>query len=474
MQCTYDTFMAKEKISVTNPYSSKLLAELDFATPQEISAALTSSVEAFQKWRISAAWERADLLNRVADRLQAEKAEFAQLICEEAGKPIQLAKLEVDRGLNVLRWAAAETQRFSGELLRLDASASGRSGFGLHTRFPKGAVLGITPYNFPLNLVLHKIAPALACGCSIVIKPSVFTPLTAQKLISLFDIAPKGLVQCLLTNDADTAKLTQAPEVAHISFTGSARVGWMIRRQAPEKSVTLELGGNAWVVILEDTPESLFPAIAKRITGAAFGYAGQSCISVQNVAVADSHWNRFSELLRTATENIPFGDPANPSTVAGPLIHAHAAEKVRAQLEPFSARSCQSKNVIGGLSAAVITPTLVSIESSENQSPLVQEEIFAPVMTMQKFTDIPKIIETINASRYGLQTGVYTQNWAAIERLYRDLNVGGVIVNDVPTTRYDHQPYGGIKDSGQGREGIKYVMEELTEAKFLALSSQVL
>jgi acyl-CoA reductase-like NAD-dependent aldehyde dehydrogenase len=469
-----------KKLHVESPFTGTLLKEIPYSTPQEISKALQVSTLTFQKWRHSSAWEKSQLLTQVAQQLELQKEDFAQLICEEAGKPIQLARTEVTRGVSVLQWAASEAQRFAGELLRLDTSASGRPGYGIHTRFPRGAVLGITPFNFPLNLVLHKVAPAIAIGSPILIKPSPFTPLTARKLQEVFDLYAPGLMQVLIADDTATAELTRAPEIKQISFTGSANVGWQIRRQAPEKPTTLELGGNAWVIILEDTPAEDFPLIAQRISNAAYGYAGQSCISVQNVAVASPLWSDFKKHLTSSTENMLYGDPRSASVVSGPLIHTRAAERVRSQLGrlPSEVEIISSKKPEGTSpqNSNVIAPTLLMMPSQEDAEPfasVVQEEIFGPVMTARKFTEAPQIIQKINSSRYGLQAGVFTQHWPTIEKLYRELEVGGLVVNDVPTTRYDHQPYGGVKDSGQGREGLKYAMEEMTESKFLALSSKI-
>ncbi|MEO5971206.1 MAG: aldehyde dehydrogenase family protein [Bdellovibrionia bacterium] len=485
-------------LQIKNPYSGELLGELQYATPEETRRVVATSVTAFQKWRHSSAWERSELLLHAARQLEVEKEDFAQLIRQEAGKPISAARGEVDRAIGVLRWGSGEAQRFAGELLRLDASATGRPGFGINTRFPRGVILGITPYNFPLNLAMHKVAPAVACGCSIIVKPSSSTPLTALKLARLFESSVPGLVQVLLTNDASTSELTRLPEIAMISFTGSTAIGWKIRQQAPEKPTALELGGNAWVLVMEDTPASAYPAIARKIANAAFGYAGQSCISVQNVGVASAIREEFSSHLKTATEATPYGDPSSSSVISGPLIHRKAAVRVQTQIQkaigggaevicakkqegncaPLSQADAETET---SSNSSLVVPSLVVLNSNAKNrskqgnlaSSLVQDEVFGPVMTISEFADIPEIIKNINASRYGLQAGIFTQNWPAIERFYRELEVGGVVINDVPTTRYDHQPYGGVKDSGQGREGLRYAMEEMTESKFLALSGRV-
>lgn len=465
------------ELVVRSPYTGQELGRVPFATSKGIAAALAKSTQAFAEWKRSKSWERAQVLNIVADQLEARRGEFVELLRDEAGKPVQYSEIEVTRCLGVLRWAAGEAQRFSGELLRLDTTSSGREGFGIHTRFPRGPILGITPFNFPLNLVAHKVAPAIACGSSILIKPSPRTPLTAQKFISLFEnVAPAGLVQLIMADDQQTEALTRAPEIKMISFTGSAEVGWLIRRQAPEKPTTLELGGNAWAIVLEDTPKEALPAIVKRVTGAAFGYAGQSCISVQNVAVCGSRFREFADLLAEATEKTTFGDPALREVVSGPLIRSEAARRIEKVLQsvPTGFRSFTSRNEKGHTPTrdTLLAPSLlVAQEVHEPLPSVIQEEIFGPVMTLTKFAEVEELIRRINSGKYGLQVGVFTQHLPTIERLYRELDVGGLVVNDVPTTRYDHQPYGGVKESGLGREGIRYAMEEMTEAKFLALSS---
>jgi acyl-CoA reductase-like NAD-dependent aldehyde dehydrogenase len=469
------------QLLVKSPYSGKELAKLNFANAQELARTLSKGREAFSKWKTSPSWRRAEVLNAVAKDLESNRDEFAKIIVQEAGKPITLANAEVDRCLGVLRWAAAETQRFAGELIRLDTAKSGRMGFGIHARFPLGLILGITPFNFPLNLVMHKIAPAVASGCSILIKPSPSTPLTTMKLVELFEKHESGLVQFIIADDVLTEKLTRSSEIAMVSFTGSARVGKLIQQQAYDKPVTLELGGNAWVILMDDVPESAYPAIAKKISGGAYGYAGQSCISVQNVAVAGDRWKTFKQALAEATSATVFGDPENAKVVSGPVINAMATQRIQKALAQVSGQAeiVSSRIKEGSIAAGegnLVAPSLVVTPdtgfSKEAQS-IQQEEIFAPVMVAGKFDQLDHVIRTINSSRYGLQAGVFTQNLATIERLYRELDVGGLVVNDIPTTRYDHQPYGGVKDSGHGREGVRYAMDDMTYAKFLALSSEL-
>jgi acyl-CoA reductase-like NAD-dependent aldehyde dehydrogenase len=464
---------------IKNPYSGDELKRLDYASESEIRTSLDRSLAAFERWRHASSHERSQLISSVADRLTNEQNTFAALIRDEAGKPIRYAKVEVERCLGVLRWAAAEAQRFSGELLRIDTSADGRSGFGIASRFPRGPILGITPFNFPLNLTAHKVAPAVAAGCSILIKPSPATPLTALRFAELFKEAgaPEGLVQVVLANDEATATLTRAPEIKMVSFTGSARVGKLIRAQAVDKPVTLELGGNAWVIVMDDVVESDLPAIAKRITGGAFGYAGQSCISVQNVIAPMKIVGALEKTLAEITEKIAYGDPADPDVISGPVINLLAAQRIQKELGrlPSGAERVQSSHPVSvGQEELMIPPTLITLPSLQSYaSSIVQEEVFGPVMTLGTYKSLDQMISIMNGGHYGLQAGVFTNHWPTIEKLYRELQVGGLVVNDVPTTRYDHQPYGGVKDSGQGREGVRYAMDEMTEPKFLALSSVI-
>ena len=465
-------------IEVKNPYTGAKLAEVPFANPQTIAQALTRATAAFQHWQFSSSYERADLLTKVAADLSAKKAEFADLICSEVGKPITLAVIEVERAITVLQWAAAETQRFAGELLRLDTHKGARAGFGLSTRFPRGVVLGISPFNFPLNLLMHKVAPALACGASILVKPSPYAPLTAKKIGELFQNYHPDLVQVVISDDQATARLCAAPEIRHISFTGSAAVGWHIRQAVPTKATTLELGGNAWALVTEEIPQAEFPKIAQQIVSGAFGYAGQSCISVQNIAIAETIWTDFMRELRLATEQTRYGDPQLASVLCGPVISKAASTRLKSAMQSLAkdVEYVQAQNREGAAPRAdfLIPPTLLVASRKQAQPQLVamaNEEVFGPVVIAWCCKSLAEMIQRVNAGRYGLQAGLYAKSWQSIETAYAQLNVGGLVVNDVPTTRYDHQPYGGVKDSGLGREGIRYAMEEMTEAKFLALSS---
>ncbi|MBU6374966.1 MAG: aldehyde dehydrogenase family protein [Bdellovibrionales bacterium] len=453
-----------------NPYTGESLALLPGSSDNEIRSSISRATHCFSKWRHSTADRRAEVLLAIASSLETQRSEFTELLIREAGKPIRLAQIEVDRAVQVFRWAAGEAQRFAGELLRLDAFPGRPSGLGITQRFPRGVVLGITPFNFPLNLVAHKVAPALACGCSILIKPSPFTPQVALKLAQIVEAIEPGLMQVVLASDAQTEALTKSPEIATISFTGSAQVGWKIRRQAPEKPTTLELGGSAWVIVTGGEHSFSIPEMATRILRGAYGYAGQSCISVQNIAVHRDLAEALRAELQAQTESFAYGDPTHPETFCGPVIHAQSASRIRQALASAKIlASAHGSSQRGTLTPeTLIAPTLLRIENWAG--PLVQQELFAPVVNLGIYEDVNQLVSQINSGPYGLQTGIFTTHWPTISTLYANLEVGGVIINDVPTTRYDHQPYGGVKQSGLGREGIRAAMDEMTEPKFLALS----
>lgn len=460
-------------LTVKNPYSGAVLGEVPSPDDGAVIQTLVAAGKAFTRWRESTSAERSQLLAAVSKKIAAEKPQLAALMSAEAGKPIKFAEAEVDRAVGVFDWAAGEAVRFGGEVLRLDTTKTGRPGHGLVTRFPRGVILGITPFNFPLNLVAHKVAPALATGNVIVVKPSPATPLTALRLAEIVgECGGAGLMTVVMASDAQTAKLTAAPEVAMVSFTGSARVGWLVREQAPRKPVTLELGGNAWCLVAGDVPEADLPGIARRVTATGYGYAGQSCISVQNVACDAALWPRFREHLAEATQATAYGDPASDAVVCGPVINDAASKRIPAEIAKGGGkRTVTSEKAVGAPgSALLLKPTYV--EEPDLGSSLVREEIFGPVVTARPYKAFDEVLGWVNGSHYGLQTGIYTNDYALIDQAYRELEVGGVIINDAPTTRYDHQPYGGVKDSGFGREGLAVAMEEMTEPKFLALSAK--
>ncbi|HTL11818.1 MAG TPA: aldehyde dehydrogenase family protein [Bdellovibrionota bacterium] len=459
----------------TDPYTGKVLGSTPWSSSLEVERALTAAHAAAEgSARAAPAHERAALLREAERKLRERRAAFVDLMVREVGKPVTYAEVEVDRALGVLSRAAGEAERWGGEWLPLDAAPSGRQGLGWILREPRGTVLGITPFNFPLNLLLHKLAPALACGCPILIKPSPRAPLTARATVELFDHAPHGWVGLVMTGDESTLRLAADPRVATVSFTGSSDVGWKLRSQLGGKPVVLELGGNAWALVGDDLDPAALAQAARKIARGAFGYAGQSCISVQNVAVQSGIWPRFRELFHAEVRDLAFGDPSDRRTVSGPVITAEAARRIRSTLATAAEKSrVESALRVGapseGAPDTVLTPTALEYVEESPLSSIHLQEVFAPLVTLRPFSRWETAVEWVNRGAFGLQAGVFSQRWPTIHRLARDLRVGGVVVGDAPTVRFDHQPYGGVKQSGLGREGIRWAMEEFTEAKFVAL-----
>ena len=448
----------------------KSLSETNLSIHKKINQAQKAAATS----KAMKAHDRSLLLTKIASHLKEEKKSWAELLVKEVYKPITFAEIEVERAITVFQWAAAEALRFSGETLRTDATANGKKGLGISQFFPRGVILGIAPFNFPLNLMAHKVAPAIASGNSILIKPSPAAPLITQKMQKTFEaIGAKGLMQALYTNDKQSAYVTAHEDIKYVSFTGSDTVGWMIKEQAWKKPMTLELGGNAWCIVCEDVPTQNLEAIADKICSGAFGYAGQSCISIQNVAVHQKHHKKLKEILSEKVKKFPFGNPADPAVLCGPVIHSKAAKKIEAlfskEKKSIISRSenYTLENGSRKLLTNLIAPTLFSLKNL--QGPLVQNEVFGPACNLLSFQKIETLIEIINSGRYGLQTGVFTNHLPTILSFYENLETGGIHINEIPTTRYDHQPYGGVKDSGVGKEGLRYAMEEMCERKFLAI-----
>lgn len=456
-------------IRVANPYSQEILAELPFATDAEIETALQTAERAFAQWRHSPAHVREEVLRLASHRLHERRDAFAELITREVGKPIALARFEVDRAIQLLRWASGEAPRFAPEAWRTDLQPWGHEGFAMETRVPVGPVLGIAPFNFPLNLLLHKVAPAIAAGCPILLKPSPLAPLTAMNTLGLFEGAPTGLFQIVLASDAQTERLTLDPRVKHVTFTGSTAVGHRIRAQvAGTKGLTLELGGNLWLGVLDSFDPAQVQALSKKIVQSAYGYAGQSCISIQNLAVPAAQAELWENELRRETESFAYGDPTSPSTGCGPLIHAQAKARVETLLaRPEVKVLARSQNRVGPERPGLLAPSLLR---ADRQSEACREEAFAPTLNLHALTREEDFIAWVNEGRFGLRAGIYTDRLTLAHRMMRELEVGGLILNSIPSSRQDPHPYGGVKDSGSGQEGIRAAMRELTLPRFFSWS----
>ena len=451
---------------IFNPFDGRLLAEVCQAGSGEIEAAVQSTIEGARLMRNQPSHARSALLHKIADLLHERRDDCARIMAEEAGKPITDARREVGRAVQTFTVAAEEAKRIGGEVVPLDWTPGTDAYWGVTRRFPLGAILGITPFNFPINLVAHKVAPALAAGNAILIKPAPQTPLTALLLgeLALEAGLPPGALNVVPCGNDMAGRLVADTRFKLLSFTGSAQVGWMLKAKSGKKKVVLELGGNAGVII---EPDADLDVAAQRCATGGFAYAGQTCISVQRILVHESIVEVFTAKLLALVSQLKSGDPFDEATVVGPLINPAATERVESWIKEAVA---QGATVLAGatrtgsvLDATVLTKVNATMKVS-------CEEIFGPLVTITPYAKFEQALALLNNSPYGLQAGVFTQDINRIFSAFRDLEVGAVLANDIPTFRADHMPYGGVKDSGMGREGVKYAIEEMTEPRLLVLN----
>ncbi|WP_033339681.1 aldehyde dehydrogenase family protein [Catenuloplanes japonicus] len=455
------------EVIVRHPYDGAAVGRTTFATPAQVEAAIVAATRAPQSLP---AHRRAAALDHVSKRLQERNDEVARLITAENGKPLKWARAEAARAVSVFRWAAEEARRFAGDLQRLDTDPAGDGRMALVTRVPKGPVLGISPFNFPLNLVAHKIAPAIAAGAPIVLKPAPATPLSALllgELLAETDL-PEGMFSVLPLPNDRTAELVKDPRLPVVSFTGSGPVGGLIQDSVPRKHVTLELGGNAAVVICADwSADDDLAHAAKRIAVFSNYQAGQSCIAVQRVYVHDAVHDRFAAQLVEEVRALVTGDPSDEATDVGPLITEDAAQRVEAWVD--EAVAAGARVLAGGKRDGTSYPPTILMNVPAGAKVLA-EEVFGPVLVVQRVADDAAAFEAVNDSAYGLQAGVFTHDVRTAFAAHRTLRVGGVIVGDVPSYRADQMPYGGTKGSGVGREGLRSAMDDYTEPRVLVLT----
>jgi acyl-CoA reductase-like NAD-dependent aldehyde dehydrogenase len=460
----------KQSEAVKSPYDGHTVGMCGRAGPEDFEAAIEASVRAAPMMRALPAGKRAQILLNTRDLIHERADRFARTMVEEAGKPIRYAEGEVARCQDTLTDAAETARRMEGEVLSMDAFGPGEGKIGLLKRVPVGPVSAITPFNFPLNLVTHKIAPAVAAGCPVVVKPASQTPFSALLLAEAFRDAglPPGALAVLPANSRIAAPLVEDDRMKALTFTGSAEVGWKLKARAGKKRVALELGGNAAAIV---EPDADLEAAARRLAGGAYAYAGQSCISVQRVLVHRDVYGRFREMFVTAVkESVPFGDPARRETVAGPLITSGDADRIQDWVK--RAEGSGAKVLAGGGREGSVLEPLV-LENVDHAAEISCHEAFGPVAVLDAYSDFDEALRTANDSVYGLQAGVFTADLAKAMRAWDALEVGGVVVNDFPTFRVDHMPYGGVKDSGLGREGPRFALEHLTELRLLVVNLTV-
>jgi acyl-CoA reductase-like NAD-dependent aldehyde dehydrogenase len=458
---------AGETIEVRSPFTNEVLAEVAAVNENELEEAISIAEKAGKEMRNLPRFEIAKGLRKIADGIEKRKKEFAETIANEAAKPIKTAFGEVERGIATFNWAAGEAERFRGEVVPIDTIQTGKGKTGYTKRIPRGVIYGITPFNFPLNLVGHKVAPALASGNSIIIKPSQKTPLTSLLLGEVFleSGLPESALQ-IVTMDTKYIETVYTDErIKMISFTGSAEVGWKIKSKANKKMVTLELGGNAPVIVDDsaDLEHSL-----KQTTVGAFAYAGQVCISVQRVLLHEKIADEFTEKFIKNAENLKKGNPLDEETELSVMIEEKAAEKAQSRIAEAKENGaeilCGNNRDGAMLDATVLTNTNPEMR-------VVADEIFAPVAVIEKFSDFEEAVAVANHTKYGLQAGVFTRDLNNSNYAAENLEYGGVIINDAPAFRVDNMPYGGVKDSGFGREGVRYAMEEMSEIRLIVINS---
>jgi len=454
------------KIRVESPYDDKLVGTVAAASEKDYTKAIEIAHKAFEETRVLPCYVRERICQQIADDMEANSEKFARMMSLEMGKAIRDARVEVSRAVNCFHIAAEEAKRIGGEILDLDWTVGSEERVGLVRRFPVGVVAGISPFNFPLNLVAHKVAPAIASGCPIVLKPASKTPIVALMLAELIDKTelPKGAVSVLPGSSKDSSPLIKDKRVKAITFTGSSPVGWWIKANSGDKKTVLELGGNAGVGIADDADIDF---AVKRLVYGAFGQAGQSCISVQRIYVHEKVYNQFIRKFRAAIKKIKVGNPLNEKTDIGPMVDVKSAERTEQWIKEALADG--AKLLAGGKRRKrVLQPTLLGdVKPKMN---VCSQEAFAPLAVVFKYRDFKKMIKEINNSDFGLQAGVFTNRIHDIFYAYKYVEAGGVMINDIPTYRADHMPYGGVKDSGMGREGIRYGIEDMTEIKILGLN----
>jgi len=456
---------ANEDLAVVDKYTGEVATRVALADPAAIEAGIAAADASFEAVRSMPAYARQDVLNHCVRRFEERYEELAMSLCIEAGKPIKDARGEVTRLIDTFRYAAEEAVRLTGEVLEMGISPRAAGYTGMWKRVPIGPCSFISPFNFPLNLAAHKIAPALAVGCPFVLKPASMTPIGALiigEVLAETDL-PKGAFSILPCRRDGADLFTTDERLKLLSFTGSPDVGWALKAKAGKKKVVLELGGNAACIVDEGT--NLDDAVARLCVGA-FYQSGQTCIGVQRILVHDSIYDELRDRLVEATKALKMGDPKEPDTWVGPMISEREAERLGSWIEDAIERG--ARLLCGGRrEGAMLEATL--LEDVPSGCDAVAKEAFGPIANLSRFTDFEEALAQVNDSVFGLQAGVFTRDIGKIQRAWDVLEVGGVVIGDVPSWRVDHMPYGGVKDSGLGREGVRFAMEDMTEVRLLAI-----
>ena len=453
---------------VHNPYDNSLVATTALASKDHLEQAITAALESQAALKALPTYQRAAILQQIANRLRADQERLAKILAAEAGKPLIYARAEIERGAQTFQVAAEETKRWPGEVLSLDWTAPGTGKEGIVKYFPVGPVAGISPFNFPLNLAAHKVAPAMAAACPIVLKPASATPLSALELAKIIDQTdwPAGAVSVLPMDRQTGQNLVTDERFNLLSFTGSPSVGWEMKAQAGKKKVVLELGGNAGVVV---TPSGDWKKAVQECVVGGFSYSGQVCIHVQRIFVHQSLFADFSAEFLSQIKALKIGSPLDPTTQFAGLIDQKNTERVATWVTEAQDNGAQVLTG-GSFEGTVHQPTVLT--NTNPSLKVVAEEVFGPVVCLEPYEDFSAVIEQLNTSRFGLQAGVFTNQLSEVRQAWNQLEMGGVLINSTPLFRVDHMPYGGVKDSGLGREGVKYALaQDYLEPRLLVLGS---
>ncbi|MEO0094622.1 MAG: aldehyde dehydrogenase family protein [candidate division WOR-3 bacterium] len=453
----------EKKIGVFNPYNNHLIEEIGLSTEKDVAEAIQIAQEGYRILKNMPAGERAKILERTAKIISEKKEDFAHIICLEVGKTINEARTEVDRAINTMKLSSIAAMTLKGETIRMDLAGPTKK-IGFYIRVPLGIVLAISPFNFPLNLSCHKIGPAIAAGNSVIFKPATKTPLSgimlAEALVEA-GLPEQGISVLVGSGSTVGMALVKAPEIRKVSFTGSLEVGETIMANCGMKKVTMELGSNSAVVVFKDAPLKL---VAKKIRKGGYTLAGQVCISIQRVYVEEEIADEFLRELSLEVGQIKYGDPILEDTEMGPMIDESALKKAEEFVE--DAKKHKGILIIGGSRLGnIFLPTII-FDVDENAK-IIQEEAFAPMVAVNKFRTVDEVITKVNNTKYGLQTGIFTKDINLALKCAKEIESGGVLINEIPTFRVDNMPYGGMKGSGLGREGPEFAIKEMTEEKLI-------
>jgi glyceraldehyde-3-phosphate dehydrogenase (NADP+) len=455
-------------LKVTNPYNKEAFAETYLGGESELEAAIAKAQEVEDAMGELSSFERFEILRSISEAFARRRDHLSRVLAREAGKPLLYAAGEIDRSRQTFLIAAEEAKRLPREYMSLDWTPAGKNKEGIVRYFPVGLVAGISPFNFPMNLAAHKIAPAIAAGCPIIVKPASATPLSTLELARVIDETPlpKGALSIIPMDRVTGMRLVTDERFKLLTFTGSPDVGWKMKREAGRKKVVLELGGNAGVIVSKSADIDF---AVKRCVFGGFAYSGQICIHAQRVFVETTVFDEFVEKFVTGARNLKYGDPLDPETQISVMIDEANAKRVESWVD--EAVKSGARILCGGRrQGAFYEPT--ALTDTDRAMKVNCLEVFGPVVTVEPYTTFADAVAMVNDTNFGLQAGVFTGDMKEINHAFHNLEVGGVIINDVPTFRVDHMPYGGIKDSGLGREGVKYAILDMMEPKILVTDTR--